>query len=165
MSFIMAIATVVVAAYIFKHSAEEMTYLSGSISVISIFFALALAPWELQLLLLIFVLFANRIMLPTAQRDVELQENTNDNIKLTYRGATYQPTAPDREVMSNEAVLKYRGRVCKLPPLQQPPIPQSPIELQYRGCSVSKSKSQPPQVKETDLISIPATQVPSVLLK
>lgn len=165
MFFIMAMATVLVAAYVFKHSAEEMTYLSGSISVVSIFFALALAPWALQLLLLIFVLFSNRRTFSTAQSVADFHENTNDSIKLTYRGATYQPKAPDLEGMTQEAIVKYRGQVCKLHQTQATPTAQSFEDLQYRGCSVSSSKSQPTQVKETDLMSIPATQVPSVLLK
>lgn len=61
--FLIPLATSLVAAYIFKNSADEIAYLMGSITVVSIILGLVLAPWQIQLLILIFVIINTKRLL------------------------------------------------------------------------------------------------------
>lgn len=54
--FIIPIAVAIGCIYIFKNTADEMAYLAASISVISLVVGLVLAPWQLQLFLVIALL-------------------------------------------------------------------------------------------------------------
>lgn len=61
--FLIPLATSLVAAYIFNNSADEMAYLMGSVTIVSIILSLVLAPWQIQLLILMFVIISTKQLL------------------------------------------------------------------------------------------------------
>lgn len=61
--FLIPLTTAVAAGYIFKNSADEMAYLTGLVTLISMILSLVLAPWQLQLLVLMLVLVSTKRLL------------------------------------------------------------------------------------------------------
>ncbi len=112
--FIFSLATFLVAVYIFKvskNSADEIAYLAASIALVSLVVSLVLAPWPVQLLLLVLVLLKTRQYLLLSEGIVESQEE--EKTELSYRGANYEPTPPKVELTEAEITGKYRGQVWK----------------------------------------------------
>lgn len=58
--FLIPLTTGLVAGYIFKNSADEMAYLMGAVTIICLILTLVLAPWQIQLLVLILVLITTK---------------------------------------------------------------------------------------------------------
>lgn len=109
--FVISLAILIISAYIFKHSADELSYLAAAISGVSLLISLILAPWPIQLLLLIVVLLSNRQQALPSDYLVEPQEE--EKAKLTYRGVSYEPTPPPVDVTEAEMTGKYRGQFWK----------------------------------------------------
>ncbi|MEM7726938.1 MAG: hypothetical protein AAF208_11295 [Cyanobacteria bacterium P01_A01_bin.45] len=61
--FLIPLCTGLVSGYIFQKSIDEVGYLAGLISAISIVISLIIAPWEIQLVLLILVLIVTKKLL------------------------------------------------------------------------------------------------------
>jgi hypothetical protein len=61
--FLIPLCTALVTGYLFKKSTDEIAYLAGMFTVISLILSLVLAPWQIQLGLLIIVLImTNRLL-------------------------------------------------------------------------------------------------------
>lgn len=75
--FLVPLMTGVVSAYIFNKSAEEMADLSGLVTIVSIILTLILAPWQLQLLVLIAVIISTRRLLLQNEYKIGLQNKDN----------------------------------------------------------------------------------------
>ncbi len=108
--FVVSLAILIISAYIFKHSADEISYLAAAISGVSLLISLVLAPWPIQLLLLILVLLSNRQQALPSDYLVEPQEEEKAK---TYRGVSYEPTPPPVDVTEAEMTGKYRGQFWK----------------------------------------------------
>lgn len=103
--FVISLAIGIIAAYIFKHSADEISYLAAAIALVSLLISLVLAPWPIQLLLLILALLSNRQRALPSDYLVEPQEE--EKTKLSYRGVSYKPTPPPVDVTEAEIRGKY----------------------------------------------------------
>lgn len=73
--FLIPLTTGLVAGYIFKNSADEMAYLMGAVTIICLILTLVLAPWQIQLLVLILVLITTKRLLLQNEYRVEIDEN------------------------------------------------------------------------------------------
>jgi hypothetical protein len=127
--FLLPLTTCLISGYLCKKSADEMAYLTGTATVVSLILTLVLAPWQIQLLILGMTIFATRKLLLknasksesnlTAQSDPGIS-NENDataEIRGMYRGAPW---------ISNQA---------------KTPAPQpDPTNLKYRGAGVVPDK-------------------------
>ncbi|MEA5603913.1 hypothetical protein [Nostoc sp. UHCC 0252] len=61
--FLIPLCTALVTGYLFKKSSDEIAYLAGVFAAISLILSLILAPWQIQLGLLIIVLvMTNRLL-------------------------------------------------------------------------------------------------------
>jgi membrane protein implicated in regulation of membrane protease activity len=144
--FMFPLGTFLVAVYIFKNSAEEITYLSACIAGVSLLLTLVSAPWQLQCLLLMFVLLSTRgqslSSQPPAQSQSQVQSQEDETTKLVYRGANYEATPPTVEKPEGESTGKYRGQFWKVHNPLKAPVPQPPLSIKYRGAKVSK-QNQP----------------------
>lgn len=144
--FLMPMAIFLIAAYVFKNSTDEMAYLAASISLVSLVISLFLAPWQLQLLLLMLVLLSNTGQRLPSNQPVESQ--TQEKSKLLYRGANYELPPAQLEGTSQEITGTYRGRVWRANDVVNVPSEPQPFNLKYRGVSVSNQKALVPVVKE-----------------
>lgn len=125
-----------VAAYLYPRLTDEPSYICAGLAVVMFPLALVLAPWEVQLLLLVGVLMVARSVLqartvpiaepevagptqhppePGAEAHAALQAETDaiDNGDRVYRGLTWHvPDASEQggqQVQHKVVELKYRG--------------------------------------------------------
>ncbi|MBC6433219.1 hypothetical protein FM036_21880 [Nostoc sp. HG1] len=61
--FLLPLCTALATGYLFKKSSDEIAYIAGVFAAISFIFSLVLAPWQIQLgLLLIVLIITNRLL-------------------------------------------------------------------------------------------------------
>ena len=75
--FLIPLTITLVAGYIFKDSAADIAELMILTTVFSLILSLVLAPWQLQLLVLILVLISTRRVLPPRDYRSEPEENND----------------------------------------------------------------------------------------
>lgn len=63
LAFLLPLLTALVSGYLFQKSTDEIGYLAGGVAIISFVISLILAPWEIQLLLLLVVLVSTQKLL------------------------------------------------------------------------------------------------------
>ena len=78
--FLIPLTITLVAGYIFKDSAADIAELMILTTVFSLILSLVLAPWQLQLLVLIPVLISTRQVLP--QRDYRSEPEENNDMRM-----------------------------------------------------------------------------------
>lgn len=61
--FLIPLTTCLIAGYLFKSSADEMAYLTGTVTIVSFVLSLILAPWQIQLLVLTLVIISSKHLL------------------------------------------------------------------------------------------------------
>ncbi|MFW5764397.1 MAG: DUF4278 domain-containing protein [Coleofasciculus sp.] len=150
--FIIPLGIFLVTAYLFKQLANEMAYLAAAIALVSLVVTLCLAPWQIQFLLLILVIFSNyRRSCSSSQPVTESSLPDEDNVKLVYRGVNYDLSPAQVDVTEDEVIGKYRGQALRIHHLVTPPATSTLLPLKYRGVSVSDHKSLIPVVKEQEL--------------
>lgn len=184
--FIIPLAVVMIAVYIYKVSADEIAYLAASISLVGLVLSLVLAPWQLKLVLLMLALLSSKqLWLPivklfsgkkpqslaisaelknitqSLENETEISpsqlENSADN--LVYRGVNYQHTVPAVKVSEAEITVKYRGQVCKVSHSEDPTVAQPNFELKYRGACVNQQKAIVPITEQPDRAEQPVVSV------
>lgn len=82
--FLIPLFTGLIGGYIFKKSTDEIGYLVGIFAVISIVLSLVLAPWQIQLLLLIFTLITTQRFLQ--QNEYKLKQGQENYEMVNYKG-------------------------------------------------------------------------------
>lgn len=75
LAFLIPLLSGLVSGYIFKKSTDEIGYLAGAFAIVSFLISLVLAPWEIQLLLLIFVLFITQKLLQKNEYRIKFQDS------------------------------------------------------------------------------------------
>lgn len=151
--FLIPLTTSLVAGYLFKKSADEMAYLTGVVTIVSLIVSLVLAPWQLQLLILMLVIISSKQILLQNQYRVELEESKEE--KLDYSGVSYKPTPPTSDVLMNpphsspraedEIGGTYRGSAWRVGDLKKAPVFQPTFDLKYRGNRIPRQKPHTPQ--------------------
>ncbi|MBW4618698.1 MAG: DUF4278 domain-containing protein [Cyanosarcina radialis HA8281-LM2] len=158
--FFISLATALVAIYIAKNSADEISYLATAIVVVSLVLTLIFAPWQLQILLLISIWFSKKLFFPFTRSTVESQSNQKVEsdlekqiaiaqprsiqiqiTKLAYRGVSYQSDSPIQPEVKGKIIGKYRGLVCQTSQLENPPAQASNLNLKYRGACINPTPS------------------------
>lgn len=76
--FLIPLTTGLVAGYIFKDCADEMAYLTGVLAAISLILSLVLAPWQIQLLILMLVMTGTRRLLRQNEYKMQLGEKRRE---------------------------------------------------------------------------------------
>lgn len=147
-SFMVPLSIVLVATYFFKKSADEIAYLSGLVIVIGLLFSLILAPWQIQLLLLMIAgLSTLKLRLPNQTiTDLELDKKQS----LLYRGSNYELNSSNPnniKVTDTDLEGKYRGQVWKNHHTEETAIPQT-FHITYRGATIECQKYVAPKEEE-----------------
>ncbi len=78
LSFLIPLFTGLITGYIFKKGVDEITYFAGILAVISLIISLVLAPWQIQLLLLIVVLITTERLLEQNEYQMNRGQNSQD---------------------------------------------------------------------------------------
>lgn len=75
LAFLIPLFAGLVSGYIFKKSTDEIGYLPGAFAIVCFLISLVLAPWEIQLLLLVFVLFITQKLLQKNEYKIKCQDS------------------------------------------------------------------------------------------
>lgn len=141
--FLIPITTGLISGYIAQKSDDEMAYLTGAFTIFSLFLSLILAPWQIQLLILLLVSLAVRqfwlkvesgITSESIPKNLSSDRATvNEEGKITrkYRGATYESSVSTPEVGTENL---SSGQPAN-------PQPQK-FELKYRGAVVNNQETK-----------------------
>jgi predicted membrane protein len=70
--FLIPLTASLLASYICKNSADELAYLTAVIAAASLILSLVIAPWQLQLLVIAFVLVSTKKLLQ--QNEYKMQQ-------------------------------------------------------------------------------------------
>lgn len=139
--FLIPLSTSLITGYIAQKSTDEIAYLSAAMTAITLFLSLVMAPWQVQLLILIVaVVIARQFWLklkwdklaelktsPNLQGDrkndqppVDTKANeSEEKVIRKYRGASYEVTVPKINVTEIERDGKYRGADFRVRYLQK----------------------------------------------
>lgn len=154
-SFMIPLTIVFVATYFLKKSSDEIVYLCGLVIVICLLFSLVLAPWQIQLLLLVIAAFSTIKLRQPNQTITEIELDKKPS--LLYRGSNYEHNASNPnniEVADADLEGKYRGQVWKNHHKEEVAIPHT-FHLTYRGATVECQKYV--ALKEEEEAEIKAT--------
>ncbi|HAG85100.1 MAG TPA: hypothetical protein DCL61_29115 [Cyanobacteria bacterium UBA12227] len=160
--FMIPLSTFFVAVYIFKKSADEIAYISAAIALVSLLLTLLLAPWQIQLSLLILILFSNRRKPLSSESSFESESTTQEKVKLLYRGANYELNSPTPDMIEDEITGKYRGQVWIAHDLVKSTVVQPTLNIKYRGVCVATQNSITSVVENTlvDEVEVNSVKVP-----
>jgi membrane protein implicated in regulation of membrane protease activity len=140
--FLIPIATGLISGYIAQKSDDEMAYLTGAFTIFSLLLSLILAPWQIQLLILLLVSLAVRQFWLKIESDITSEPipknrasdriivNEEEKITCKYRGATYEHSVSTTEITTEN-----------LHSLQQANPPTQKFELKYRGAIVNNQET------------------------
>lgn len=74
--FVIPLTICIITGYIFNRCSDEVGYLAGLFAIISLILSLILAPWEIQVLLLVAVLVTTKKLLQ--RTEYKLKENKRE---------------------------------------------------------------------------------------
>ncbi len=124
--FVIPLLTGLIAGYIFKTTTDEIGQLTGVVAAISLILSLVLAPWQLQVLMLIVVLVSTQKLLAQNEYQSKLKKNyqkydassnnSSNNSKIS--GQKSESKDVTLEAREREIIGKYRGipfRITQLP--------------------------------------------------
>jgi membrane protein implicated in regulation of membrane protease activity len=143
--FLLPLLTAIVTVYLARNSSDEIAYLMTLVAVGSLLLSLILAPWQIQLLLLITVVVIVTVL--WQQRETEANEAIANALEetgseKTYRGVTYTETQKE-EIPAAEIEGKYRGVPVKISHNPSIASPIRPSALKYRGASAAGEEETP----------------------
>jgi predicted membrane protein len=104
--FLIPLFTGLVTGYIFKNSTDEIGQIIGVVAAISLVLSLILAPWQVQLLLLVVVLVSTKKLLQQNEYELKEQEKYQEQLNDSHKQEVISSQA---QKMENEATRKYRG--------------------------------------------------------
>lgn len=136
--FLLPLGLAVGMVYLVRNSSDEIAYLSAFVAVGSLLLSLIIAPWEIQLLLLIAVVVVVTVLWRQFGEEGKKSENLVEETagEKKYRGVAYTET-PAEEIPEIEVEGKYRGAAVKLSNTRSIAAPIRPSALKYRGASVN----------------------------
>ncbi len=138
--FLIPLLTALVAIYITHNSDAEISYLTGAVTVFSLILSLILAPWELQLLILMVVIvWSRQLWLKGEKKNVsetEKPEKKEANNLVSNESSNFSDKNNE-----DSLVRKYRGISWKKTDSQSPVVPPTKANLKYRGISIDNQQN------------------------
>lgn len=157
-TFMIPLTIFIVATYFLKKSSDEIVYLCGIIAIIGLVLSLILAPWQIQLFLLVIAGLSTIKLSQPNQTVVEIEPENKP--PLLYRGNNYEHNSANQnnlEVAETELARKYRGQVWQNHPSEtaKSEITQT-FHLRYRGANLDCQKYVAPDDREKTVIQVKA---------
>ncbi|GAB4238750.1 MAG: hypothetical protein Kow0049_25670 [Stanieria sp.] len=144
--FLIPLLLGLVAGYISQNADTEIAYLTTTISVVSLFASIIIAPWQIQLLILLIVMLGakqlwqrneNKFNLEISEPEQTQQSPLENNNQRKYRGVSYQKTTSEEQSVDNTVARKYRGISWTKHNVPANPPAKPKSELKYRGNRVT----------------------------
>jgi membrane protein implicated in regulation of membrane protease activity len=138
--FLIPLLTALVAIYITHNSDTEISYLTGAVTVFSLILSLILAPWELQLLILMVVIvWSRQLWLKGEKKNVsetEKPEKKEANNLVSNESSNFSDKNNE-----DSLVRKYRGISWKKQNSQPISAPLPKTNLKYRGIPIDNQQN------------------------
>jgi hypothetical protein len=131
--FLLTLAIGVVTTYIAYQSEDDITYFTATMATISFVISLILAPWQLQLLLLLAIIASARQLWLNFDIPSETEEQSD-------RAASPRPDPGEITQPTNQEIRQYRGIRYTLPDSNTQRTQQE-IQGKYRGIPWKKEIS------------------------
>lgn len=148
--FLIPLALALGARYVAQQSEAEIAYLTAVLTLIFLLISLLLAPWQIQILLLLITAGAVRQFWLQLQPDPTALGAAAKNRQ--YRGISYEaPATPPPPTPQGEKVAQcYRGVNYSACPAAVPaPETKPPAALKYRGVTLAPpDQNDSPAMKE-----------------
>lgn len=159
--FLIPFTTAVITSYFFQQTTQEMAYLMGTIAMVSLILSLLMAPWQVQLIIVIVAVIIARQgwrQLQETEKDEEVvksdeistisQEKYISREQIAdpnkYRGVNYVfPIIANISRVKIEG--KYRGNPLPYRQLSQNFVLAQKSKLKYRGVDIFVEKALPYQ--------------------
>lgn len=142
-SFLIPLIVALISAYLYQKSDEEISYLTGSVTVISLILSLILAPWELQAGILVLAIILVRNLWNKIEQQREFNENSPDS--QAGNGTAEVSISPDvnetQKKTQDKTERKYRGILWKKKDINLIEIDRQKAKLKYRGISQIQTES------------------------
>ncbi|MBE9166125.1 DUF4278 domain-containing protein [Pleurocapsales cyanobacterium LEGE 06147] len=138
--FLIPLLTALVAFYITHNSDAEISYLTGAVTVFTLVLSLILAPWELQLLILVLVIaWSQKFWFKVEKANISESEEP----KKREENELVSDESSNSSVKENgdSIVGKYRGISWKKPNYQPIPAPLPKANLKYRGICINNPQN------------------------
>lgn len=138
--FLIPLLTALVAIYITHNSDTEISYLTGAVTVFTLVLSLILAPWELQLLILLLVIaWSQKFWFKIDKGNVSESEKPQKR----EANSLVSDESSNSSVKENEdsIVGKYRGISWKKPNSQPISAPLPKANLKYRGICIDNQQN------------------------
>ncbi len=151
--FLIPLSLGMIFSYIFRDTDEDIAYLTNIIILVNFAVSLIIAPWQVQLIILVILLITVRRFLLKNQQEItqegnvktevigeELSQNNQDKNTIKYRGVSYEIHSTEANITEGEIVGKYRGKELhshKIPDNLVVKNDHNPkYHLKYRGVSM-----------------------------
>ncbi len=111
LSFLIPLFTGLITGYIFKKCADEIAYLAGLFAIVSLILSLVLAPWQVQLLLLIVVLIATKKLLLQNEYKLKVLEHNQEKLNSADKNELVisQPKSADKKILAKYPGASYQA--------------------------------------------------------
>lgn len=142
--FLLPFITCIASGYLCKKSADEMAYLTGTAAVVSLILTLILAPWQIQLLILVITLFGTKKLLVKNLSKSETNLATpslTQNITPSDRHQIETPSDSTESDVAAEVKGMYRGAPWISNQTKTAAPQPERANLKYRGASVMPGKN------------------------
>ena len=159
--FLLPLAIALIGVYFFENSADEISYLAAFAAIVGFLVSLVIAPWQIQLLLVVGIFIGSNWLLKQYKRPIQSQKNQpqqDPSQVLVDQGIGYSKTFST--VASTVSETDQKESNAELPNQEDTPQENSSKVLIYRGF---KYDYIPPTVEEPTA-SQPAVKYHSVRL-
>lgn len=144
--FIISLAIFLICVYICENSADEIAYLTASMAALGGILTIVLAPWPIQVVLLLLILLSDRRHFLPSESIEESHEQKK--AQLMYRGAKYELAPPTTVMTEVEMTGKYRGQVWKAHDVVNTTALQPTANPNRQAVSITTQQSIAPSVPE-----------------
>lgn len=155
--FLIPLILALIVGYIALNADTEIAYLTSTVSVVGFFASIILAPWQIQLLILLFVMVGAKQLWQRNETKTNLeilepdltppssshpnQLNSEDSPWI-YRGVSYQKEVPLEQGIDNNKPRKYRGVTWTKDNSSTNLSSQPKNELKYRGNNIIRKPNR-----------------------
>lgn len=164
--FLIPLAVAIFSAYLSRKTTQEIAYLTGTITILSLLISLIIAPWQLQLVIVLIILIIARQLWqqlnaleqssevvvidtnnPESNQGLESSTSQENSTEKKYRGLIYNSDSylkKSWQIMANipfSQECKYRGNPLKVKKLTADVIIKHKPHLKYRGIDIPEDKS------------------------
>ena len=153
--FLLPLFTGLITGYISKKSADEIAYFVGIFAVISLIISLVLAPWQIQVLLLIVVLIATKKLLQQNEYKLNVVEHYQEKVNSAAQNELVlsQAKFPKKETIPNyrastHQASDFTSKIIEIKPDKERSLTRKNYqqaktpELKFRVNSITVKKNQ-----------------------